>query len=53
MNVTKKIRRSTKEAAFRAMAAHTEKMLAKGWKVDQEFGGDRGFSYECVTWFCK
>lgn len=49
----KSIKRATKEAAFKAMEKHSQNMAAKGWKVDSEFGGDRGFKYECVTYFSK
>ena len=48
---TKTIKRTTQLAARSAMAAHVVKMKAKGWQVDQEFEGDAGLLFECVTSF--
>lgn len=53
MTARKSIKRSTKEAARKAMAAHVAKMASKGWVVDQEFEGDAFLLFECVTYFRK
>lgn len=54
MNARKSIVRASAAAARQAMAAHVEKMLAKGWKIDQQFvGGDSGIKFECITYFYK
>jgi hypothetical protein len=53
MEARKTIKRMTKEAARRAMAKHVEAMTAKGWKVTQEFEGEAGIMFECITYFAK
>lgn len=53
MNARKSIKRATPAAARQAMAAHIEKMLAKGWALDQEFEGDAGLKFECIATFSK
>ena len=52
-SAVKKIVRASKKSAEKAMANHIDKMKKKGWEVDQEFAGDCGCSYECITWFYK
>ena len=52
-SATKAIVRSSKESAFKAMEKHTEKMTSKGWKVNKQFGGDRGCNYEYITEYYK
>ena len=49
MEARKSIKRMTQESARRAMAAHVARMVAKGWKVAQEFEGDAGLMFECIT----
>lgn len=51
MTARKTFRRASPEAARRAMAAHAEQMVDKGWTVEQEFEGDAGVMYECITYF--
>lgn len=53
MEARKSIKRSTQEAARRAMAAHIARMTAKGWTVTQEFEGDAGLMFECIAYFSK
>lgn len=53
MEVRKSIKRSTQAAAVAAMSAHIEKMRAKGWTVSQQFAGDAGLQFECITYFTK
>jgi hypothetical protein len=53
MSTRKSIKAATQQAARRAMEAHIAKMQAKGWKIDQEFGGDAGFKFEYITYFYK
>ena len=49
----KSIKRTTKSAARTAMAAHAKMMKAKGWVVSQEFEGDVGVKFGCITYFTK
>lgn len=53
MSTRKSIKAANQQAARRAMAVHIEKMLAKGWKIDQEFEGDAGLKFECIAYFYK
>ena len=53
MTTRKSIKRSTKLAARRAMAAHVAAMQAKGWTLGQEFEGDAFLRYECIAYFSK
>lgn len=53
MTACKKIKRSTPAAARAAMAAHATRMAGKGWAIEQEFEGDAGIMYECITYFYK
>ena len=51
--IRKSIKRITKESAYKAMEKHISKMLAKGWKIEQEFSGESFLHYECITYFSK
>lgn len=53
MTARKSIKRATAESAHLSMAKHIQKMLAKGWKLDQEFEGDAGLKFECIAYFYK
>jgi hypothetical protein len=51
--IRKSIKRITKESAYKAMEKHISKMLAKGWKIEQEFSGESFLHYEYITYFSK
>lgn len=53
MSAHKTIKRTTPAAARAAMAAHAARMAGKGWAIEQEFEGDTGRKYECITYFYK
>ncbi len=52
-HASKTIKRATQLSAEKAMNAHIDKMIDKGWKVDHEFSGNAYLQYEYITWFFK